>query len=213
MAPSYSSPSSPMGSTTPSANQSSANQTCQHPRRHPPYGATRAIRPAAERIRFPSASRYTTKNGRSRSAPHDFVFGPAACSPGGGPDCWCPSASPKLGRRVPRVRMWERPTTGATGHARRRPGEIFRPTNGLITGHNKHGCAESVSTWNWRGVITMGTASFADMGYDDRDYDNWLTTLTEASVRAPRRPTNSRNRTVPPMREPGRPQRPSPRRT
>jgi len=29
----------------------------------------------------------------------------------------------------------------------------------------------------------MGTASFADMGYDDRDYDNWLTTLTEASAR------------------------------
>jgi hypothetical protein len=31
--------------------------------------------------------------------------------------------------------------------------------------------------------MTMGTASFADMGYDDRDYDNWLTTLTEASAR------------------------------
>ena len=29
----------------------------------------------------------------------------------------------------------------------------------------------------------MGTAFFADMGYDDRDYDNWLTTLTEASAR------------------------------
>lgn len=29
----------------------------------------------------------------------------------------------------------------------------------------------------------MGMASFADMGYDDRDYDNWLTTLTEASAR------------------------------
>ena len=29
----------------------------------------------------------------------------------------------------------------------------------------------------------MGTAPFADMGYDDRDYDNWLTTLTEASAR------------------------------
>ena len=29
----------------------------------------------------------------------------------------------------------------------------------------------------------MGMASFADMGYDDRDYDNWLTTLTEASER------------------------------
>ena len=26
------------------------------------------------------------------SAPHDFVFGPAACSPGGGPDCWCTRA-------------------------------------------------------------------------------------------------------------------------
>jgi hypothetical protein len=60
------------------------------------------------------------------SAPHDFVFGPAACSPGGGPECWCTSASPKLGDRVPPVRMWERPTTGATGHARRRLGEILR---------------------------------------------------------------------------------------
>ena len=29
----------------------------------------------------------------------------------------------------------------------------------------------------------MGMASFADMGCDDRDYDNWLTTLTEASAR------------------------------
>ena len=29
----------------------------------------------------------------------------------------------------------------------------------------------------------MGTAFFADMGYDDRDYDNWLTTHTEASAR------------------------------
>ena len=28
-----------------------------------------------------------------------------------------------------------------------------------------------------------GYGSFADMGYDDRDYDNWLTTLTEASAR------------------------------
>ena len=64
-----------------------------------------------------------------------------------------------------------------------RDSPFVRPTNGLITGHNKRGCAESVSTWNWRGVMTMGTASFADMGYDDRDYDNWLTTLTEASAR------------------------------
>jgi len=29
----------------------------------------------------------------------------------------------------------------------------------------------------------MGLASFADVGYDDRDYDNWLTTLTEGSAR------------------------------
>ena len=29
----------------------------------------------------------------------------------------------------------------------------------------------------------MGMASFADMGCDDRDDDNWLTTLTEASTR------------------------------
>jgi hypothetical protein len=29
----------------------------------------------------------------------------------------------------------------------------------------------------------MGMASFADIRCDDRDYNNWLTTLTEASVR------------------------------
>ena len=29
----------------------------------------------------------------------------------------------------------------------------------------------------------MGTASRADMGCDDQDYDNWLTTLTGASTR------------------------------
>jgi hypothetical protein len=41
---------------------------CQYPRRHRPKGATMAIRPAAEGIRFLSASRYITKNGRSHSA-------------------------------------------------------------------------------------------------------------------------------------------------
>jgi hypothetical protein len=29
----------------------------------------------------------------------------------------------------------------------------------------------------------MGRASFVDMGCDDRHYDNWLTTLAEASAR------------------------------
>ncbi len=29
----------------------------------------------------------------------------------------------------------------------------------------------------------MSMAAFTDIGWDDRAYDNWLTTLTEASVR------------------------------
>jgi hypothetical protein len=38
---------------------------------------------------------------------------------------------------------------------------------------------------DFRSVIQMGMASFAiaEMGADERDYDNWLTTLTQASVR------------------------------
>jgi len=34
-------------------------------------------------------------------------------------------------------------------------------------------------------VIQMGMTSFAvaEMGFDDRDYDNWLVTLTQASAR------------------------------
>jgi hypothetical protein len=38
---------------------------------------------------------------------------------------------------------------------------------------------------DFRSVIQMGMASFAiaEMGPDERDYDNWLTTLTQASAR------------------------------
>ena len=61
------------------------------------------------------------------SAPHDFVFGPAACSPGGGPDCWCTRALYQSWATACRASVcWERPTTGATRQARRRLGEILR---------------------------------------------------------------------------------------
>ena len=53
----------------------------------------------------------------------------------------------------------------------------------LIPPHNKVvWCAERTTTLG--SVIMLGiTFAVADMGCDDRDYDNWLTTLTGASAR------------------------------